>query len=261
MKIHFVAKFINRVLLFQIPSKSFVHLKRILQITRLRRKYYSYFTVYSLHPNALANLCDKYGSDKGSALPAGHIYSWHPHCYTEFYELVFRNIRMNVRTVFECGIGSSDPDLPANMGENAKPGASLRVWREYFPNAKIYGADIDSRTLFTEDRITTFQLNQLSSASIRNAFVDFEKESLDFILDDGLHTFAAAITLFANTNHLLSQNGIYIIEDVTPDTLKRLLNESTITNDFVLSPIVFHERKRNQEMNSLLMITRNQYKV
>ena len=256
-----VANFINQVLFFQIPSKSFGHFKRILQIRRLRRKYKSCFTVYSLYPNALANLCDKYGSDKGSALPSGHLYNWRPHCYTEFYELVFRNIRMNVRTVFECGIGSSHPNLPANMGKNAKPGASLRVWREYFPNAKIYGADIDSSILFIEDRITTFQLNQLDSASIRNAFVHFDKESLDFILDDGLHTFEAAKTLFANTNYLLSQNGIYIIEDVTPDTLKRLSNESLFTDDFVLSPIVFHERKQIQELNSLLMITRNHYKT
>lgn len=256
-----VAKFINRVLFFQIPSKSFRHFKRILQKRRLRKKYNSYFTVYSFYSTALANLCDKYGSDKGSALPTGHTYSWHPHCYTEFYELVFRNIRMNVRMVFECGIGSSDPNLPANMGNNAKPGASLRVWREYFPNAKIYGADIDSSTLFSEDRITTFQLNQLDSVSIRNAFVNFDKESFDFILDDGLHTFEAATTLFANTNYLLSRNGIYIIEDVTPDTLKRFLNESIVTDDFVLSPIVFHERKQNQELNSLLMITRNHYKI
>lgn len=227
-----------------------------MQNRRLRKKYSSYFTVYSLFPVALTNLCDKYGSDKGSALQTGHLYKWNPHCYTEFYDLIFRNIRMNVRTVFECGIGSSDLHLPANMGKNAKPGASLRVWREYFPNAEIYGADIDSKILFSEDRITTFQLNQLDAVSIRNAFVDFDTKFFDFILDDGLHTFEAATTLFAHTNHLLSLNGIYIIEDVTPDTLKRLLSESIFMDDFVLSPVVFHKRKQNQELNSLLVITR-----
>lgn len=251
------AGFINRVLFFKIPSKIIGNIRRIAQNRRLSKKYDSYFTVYSLFPITLVNLCDKYGSDKGSALQTGHTYKWHPHCYTEFYELVFRNIRMSVYSVFECGIGSSDLRLPANMGKDAKPGASLRVWKEYFPNAEIYGADIDPKILFSEDRITTFQLNQLDSASITNAFANFNRGVFDFILDDGLHTFEAATTLFANINHLLSPNGIYIIEDVTPDTLKRLLSESISMGDFVLSPVVFHERKQNQELNSLLMITRN----
>ena len=32
------------------------------------------------------------------------------------------------------------------MSEDGKPGASLRVWKEYFSNAEIYGADIDKKT-------------------------------------------------------------------------------------------------------------------
>ena len=35
-----------------------------------------------------------------------------------------------------------------NMTASGKPGASLRVWRDYFNNAQVIGADIDKRILF-----------------------------------------------------------------------------------------------------------------
>ena len=34
------------------------------------------------------------------------------------------------------------------MGIKGKPGASLRVWKDYFPNANIIGVDIDENILF-----------------------------------------------------------------------------------------------------------------
>ena len=37
--------------------------------------------------------------------------------------------------------------------ENYKQGASLRSWQEYFPNAMIYGGDIQEDTQFEENRI------------------------------------------------------------------------------------------------------------
>ena len=39
--------------------------------------------------------------------------------------------------MFECGLGTNNPNLKSNMTENGIPGASLRVWRDYFFNAKI----------------------------------------------------------------------------------------------------------------------------
>ena len=48
-----------------------------------------------------------------------------------------------------------------------KPGASLRVWRDYFPNAIIYGADIDKDILFAEERIKTFYIDQLDPVAIK----------------------------------------------------------------------------------------------
>ena len=46
-------------------------------------------------------------------------------------------------------------------------------------------------------------------------------DNFDLIVDDGLHTFKAAICLFEESISKLSDNGIYVIEDFTiSDLLK-----------------------------------------
>ena len=102
----------------------------------------------------------------------------------------------------------------SNMTSGGKPGASLRVWRDYFINSIVYGADIDKNILFEEDKIKTFYVDQLNKDSIRKLWSDINKSDFDLIIDDGLHTFEAGITFFLNSFDKLKKNGIYIIEDV-----------------------------------------------
>src|SRR5262249_23189855 len=104
--------------------------------------YYSVY--YKRHADSLLNaLCDKYGTDKGEMRSAGHPYPWPSHTYADFIERLFDHCREYVNHVFECGLGTNNPKLQSSMGSTGVPGASLRVWREYFPNAMILGADID----------------------------------------------------------------------------------------------------------------------
>ena len=58
--------------------------------------------------------------------------------------------------------------LKSSMGVNGQPGASLRMWKDYFPNASIFGCDIDRDVLFSEERIKTFHCDQTSAKSISN---------------------------------------------------------------------------------------------
>jgi len=92
--------------------------------------------------NPISLLCDKYGSDKGSILEKGHPYGWPLHTYSDYYHLLFSSRRQHIKRVFKCGLGTNNPNLLSSMGSLGKPGASLRVWRDYFPNAIIYGANI-----------------------------------------------------------------------------------------------------------------------
>ena len=41
--------------------------------------------------------------------------------------------RNAVENILEVGIGTNFLDVPSTMGEDAIPGASLRMWRDFFP--------------------------------------------------------------------------------------------------------------------------------
>jgi lipopolysaccharide biosynthesis glycosyltransferase len=183
--------------------------------------YGSYETFYSEPPTDLGALFDKYGSDKGTLGRQSVNFPWRSHNYADIYSELFNQNRNSVRKVFECGIGTNDESFSSHMTSNATPGGSLRAWREYFPNALIFGADVDTKILFFEERIQTGYLDQLDSESIRSYFSTFAKNSFDLMIDDGLHTFAAAKNLLENSIEFLSKTGIYVIEDVHyPEVLK-----------------------------------------
>src|SRR6266404_476232 len=107
-------------------------------------------------PTRLCRVMSKYGSDKGRA-----------HNYTTVYSALFERRYHERLRIFELGLGSNNPDVPSTMGEFGVPGASLRGWRQLFPHALVYGADIDREILFQEDRIKTFFCDQLDQSSIR----------------------------------------------------------------------------------------------
>jgi hypothetical protein len=169
----------------------------------------------------IAQLCDLYGSDKGEIKSQGHPYAWPSHTYADYYSQLFSHCRNNITKVFECGLGTNNPELLSSMGIHGKPGASLRVWRDYFPNAIIYGADIDKDVLFEEERIKTFYMDQLNPKSIKDYWEMVGEDNFDFMLDDGLHTFEAGSSLFNNSIGKLSKLGTYVIEDVLFEDLCR----------------------------------------
>jgi SAM-dependent methyltransferase len=161
----------------------------------------------------LSVLCDIYGSDKGSMYRQAHTYT------SEYYKLFSEN-RDNIKSVFECGIGTNNPKLASSMGRTGRPGASLRVWRDYFRNAVVIGADIDRDILFDEDRIHTGYIDQTNPQEVEIFFRSLvltpplPPPSFDIMIDDGLHTFEAAVCLFENSFQYLNNGGYYVIEDM-----------------------------------------------
>jgi hypothetical protein len=178
---------------------------------------------FFLRSSELTTLADKYKTDKGGA-PSQSKGPKATHSYTYFYEYLFSHCRNSITRVFECGIGTNFEDVASNMSSAGTPGASLRMWEEYFPNAEIIGVDIDNRVLFQTDRIKTFQLDQTSSKSIEDFKNHIGEPKFDLMIDDGLHTFDAAKNLFENIQPLLKVNGIYVIEDISPWNLNLYVN-------------------------------------
>jgi hypothetical protein len=92
--------------------------------------------------NIVADLRGKHGSDEGGS-GEKRPYDWVPLAYADYYARLFLFSQLHIRRVFECGHETNDTSVPSNMGSRGKQGASLRVWRDYFPNAMAYGAYID----------------------------------------------------------------------------------------------------------------------
>lgn len=154
----------------------------------------------------LKRLLDEYGSDKSSA-----------HNYHFIYGMVLSEPRA-ITALLEVGLGTNNLDMVSNMGSEGRPGASLRAFREFLPNALIYGADVDRRILFEEERIRTFFVDQTDLDS----FSELDKEigcSLDLIIDDGLHSPSANIAVLSYAVTKLKPGGWFVVEDIGRDAL------------------------------------------
>lgn len=203
----------------------------------------------------LANLCDIHGSDKGGNFETTQAWDFRPHSYTDYYARLFAHCRSHIKYVVECGIGTSNPKITHNMGPKAKPGASLRVWRDYFPNALVFGGDIDPDVLFSEARIRTYFLDQ----SCPNAIAKFwerttlEDAMVDVMIDDGWHDIKGGIPLFENSFSKIAPGGIYIIEDIHPKDYKNYVKYFA-ASDYNYEFINFHRVNNPLAWNRLIVI-------
>jgi len=206
----------------------------------------------------LAKLCDLYGCDNGYYDLNKRIFfkNWHPHTYADFYSNLFDHCKQNIKKVFECGIGTSNENIPSNLGKNYKPGASLKVWKDYFKNATIYGADIDKDVLFKEERIKTFYVDQLDKNSIKQMWIKINEKDFDLIIDDGLHSLIGGITLLEGSFEKLRSGGIYIIENIDIAYLDKFVSYLEKKFNFNL---VFLKAKKEKLLkdNNLIVIRKD----
>ena len=192
------------------------------------------YTVNSEVNSELTELMNFYGSDKGGK--NNH------HNYSEYYSQIFYNKKNKIKNFLEIGLGTNNTELASNMGENGKPLASLRAWRDYFPNAQIYGGDIDRDILKDEDKIKTFFVDQTNPLTIASMFDKIGVKKFDVILEDGLHEFSANICFFENAIRFLDSDGVYIIEDVYYKDKNKFINYFKNLNYNFSVIDIFHEK-------------------
>lgn len=138
--------------------------------------------------NELSVLAHRYATDKG---PRDHY-------YTELYDRLFLPVKNSVRKVCEIGIAE---------------GRSLKMWRQYFRKAMIYGIDINDSSKFNSDTVKTFIADQADRNQLKK-FIDTLGGGFDIILDDGGHSMEQQQVSFAYLFKYVKPGGYYIIEDV-----------------------------------------------
>jgi len=166
-------------------------LKSMLAVSQTMIVKYGLFKL--LYGNDLAKLALIYGSDKEGS-----------HYYTKHYQRHFSSYRRKRLSILEMGIGGYD-DPKAG-------GQSLRMWKTYFPNSRVFGIDIQDKRHHEEDRIKTFRGSQVDEEFLRK--VAAEIGPIDIIIDDGSHHNDHVITTFRLLFPLMSPDGIYVVEDL-----------------------------------------------
>ena len=168
----------------------------------------------------LCLLFEKYGSDK-----CDQIF----HTYSRFYYSIFLPRQNSVKNFLEIGIGTKRLMIPI-VGSEYQEGASLKGWRDFFPNATIYGLDINKSVLFEDDRIKCYHVDQSKESSLiktsQQIFQENSISSFDAIIDDGSHILEHMICSMRTMSQFLIRGGIYIIEDIRDHKIETLLNNT-----------------------------------
>lgn len=168
------------------------------------------FGVRIFYGKSLSMLAKLYWSDKFGG-----------HYYTPHYERHFAGFRRKKFTLLEIGIGGN---------ENPKSGgASLRMWKTYFPKGTICGIDIADKKCHEESRIRTFKGSQDDETFLKSVMTDISP--IQIIIDDGSHQNAHVIKTFSVLFPLLAMGGIYVVEDTQTSYWSEYGGTSTNLND------------------------------
>ena len=123
--------------------------------------------------------------------------------FLDIYEKYFKILRDKKINILEIGVDKGD---------------SLRLWREYFINANICGLDIEKKDFVVHD-VEIFQGDQNDKNLLNKIANKYGK--FDIIIDDGSHVSKDIINSFNHLFNHLSQNGIYIVEDLQTSYIPR----------------------------------------
>lgn len=161
---------------------------------------------------SLTELANLHGTDKGTLSP---VPGWPANHYTDVYEAYLERLRDSEITILEIGLGVLGERWEARIvrGHNTG-GASLKMWYDYFPRARIYGIDVNPCPYLDNDRVTTFVADQGEPADLQ-AFIDTTGgATFDVIIDDGSHRpdhQQISLSFFFDK---LNSGGLYFVEDL-----------------------------------------------
>jgi len=144
----------------------------------------------------LTEVAKKYNTDKGVC---STIYEWN-HGYTEIYDRYF--------SVYES---------PTILEIGVLQGESIFMYNDYYQGrCQIYCVDIEDKgELFANmPNVHFYRLDQASRSDWDKFNRETEGVKFDIILDDGGHQFDQQIISLSKLHKRVSDNGIYIVEDL-----------------------------------------------
>lgn len=141
-----------------------------------------------LHADSLDKIGVRCGTDKSSI----------HHNYLHLYESFLGHFRYEPISILEVGV---------------QRGASLSMWAEYFPNARIVGVDIAPMIDRHPNRRVTIEIADQSNVAdlVR---LGCAYGPLDLVIDDGSHIWDHQVTSLRYLLPFIKSGGYYILEDI-----------------------------------------------
>jgi hypothetical protein len=124
------------------------------------------------------------------------------HRYTPHYETHLRFLKQRQFALLEIGIGG--------YSRERQGGASLRMWKAFFPRAQVVGLDIEDKSFVDEDRIRTYRGSQTDTDLLDTILAE---HAVRVVVDDGSHRSEHILDTFAHVFPRLPAGAIYAIED------------------------------------------------
>jgi hypothetical protein len=141
----------------------------------------------------LDELATRHGTDKGPVDALGR----RGHHFTSVYSDHLGHMTGTRFRMLEIGVQS---------------GASIRMWRDFFPQAEIVGIDRNPKCARHAEGNVTIEIVDQGDPDAMRAFAN-RSDAFDVIIDDGGHTMRQQIVSFELLFPKLAGDGIYYIED------------------------------------------------
>lgn len=145
---------------------------------------------------SLTELGRTFGTDKAGV-----------HHYTQHYERHLGPLRGESFTLLEIGIGG--------YAKEGKGGASLRMWKAFFPRVRVVGLDVQDKSFVDEPGISTYRGSQVDEQVLRRIFDDAGSvgSEVKVVIDDGSHRPEHVRETFRMVFPWLPTGATYVIED------------------------------------------------
>jgi hypothetical protein len=149
----------------------------------------------------LCQLATKYATDKSPY----NIQS-HRHPYTAIYDMFLAPYKYLPQTLKLGEVGILN-------------GASLRMWREYFPSAELVGFDINASAVQHTETIPNTRgclVDAGSADGLQNALeiVCSDEKKFDILVEDASHCLKHQLLFLKTALNYIRPGGILIIEDI-----------------------------------------------
>jgi hypothetical protein len=176
------------------------------------------------------------------------------HSYLPLYQKLLENKKETTKNVLEIGIGDFF----------LKNGGSIKLWKNFFKNATIYGLDILPvdrviDELLNDDRIILY--TSIDAYNEDFFITNFLNKNIkcDFILDDGPHTLESMKQFIKLYTQIMTDDGILIIEDVQSWDWIEILKDAV--PEYLKQFIKVYDLRENKNCSDDIVFTIDKFNI